>query len=295
MTGVQFGDQVSRRNFGMGAGALTAGAIAGAVSQDAKADAGSRSTSSMSKVESFQKLAETTVRIILPNGTGLGSGYHFLQPNIIVSNAHVVLDQRAVGQAIFADSEQGRLNLKVLASSPPEQFDFAIMQASGPGVEGRSYLVSDGTFYCERGEGVIYAGFPHGIAQLIVASSEISSPIAENKFSINAMIHGGNSGGPIVDAGSLRVKGTVTARRFFVNPELVAAEKEMADLQKYLQAIQGQGSVQIMGVDFTKFAYVMSRIASLTNELLMINSTTGIGIGNSIEPVIRQCKSLGLG
>ena len=38
----------------------------------------------------------------------------------------------------------------------------------------------------------------------------------------------------------------------------------------------------------------MARIASLTNEIIRLDSTTGIGIANSIAPVVEKCKALKL-
>jgi hypothetical protein len=53
-------------------------------------------------------------------------------------------------------------------------------------------------------------------------------------------------------------------------------------------------TVEIMGVNFGQFASAMSKIASLNNEIMRRNSTTGIGIANSISPVVEKCKELKL-
>ena len=47
-----------------------------------------------------------------------------------------------------------------------------------------------------------------------------------------------------------------------------AVDAEMKQLQDYLTKISSQGTVAIMGVNFSQFALVMSRIASLTNEVI---------------------------
>jgi hypothetical protein len=108
------------------------------------------------------------------------------------------------------------------------------------------------------------------------------------------MIHNGNSGGPIVDANSLAVVGLVTMRRFLGDAERNAILKEMNDLQTYLDSVRGQGSVTLMGVNFTEFASSMSRVASVTSELIRLNSTTGIGLGLPIQHVHDRCKAEGL-
>ncbi len=86
----------------------------------------------------------------------------------------------------------------------------------------------------------------------------------------------------------------VTKRRFLGDPQMRAVEGEMKQLQDYLSKISSQGTVAIMGVNFTEFALAMSRIASLTNEIIRADSTTGIGIANSIVPALEKCRALKL-
>jgi hypothetical protein len=108
------------------------------------------------------------------------------------------------------------------------------------------------------------------------------------------MVHGGNSGGPIVDAENLALVGITTARRFLGDPNMRKIDQEMAQLQTYLQGVQAQGKVELMGVNFGQFALVMSRIVSITNDIIRQNSTTGIGLGYSIQKLTERCESLGL-
>jgi hypothetical protein len=279
----------SRRDLALGAGTVAAGTLL----SDAAAEASDTGAVADIRKENFRRLSEATVRVgVLGAAAGIGSGYHFLQPDIIVTNAHVALDPRAEGQTLYAESEVGRWTLKILATSPPTEFDYAIMRAVGQGLQQSQFLRPE--LSAERGDQLLYAGYPHGIDPLIVAAADVTSPRKGNNFTFNGLIHGGNSGGPVVNATNLHVKGTVTARRFFTSPEMEQADREMQELQVYLQSVQSTVSVQIMGVDFGKFAYALSRIASLTNELNQLNSTTGIGIANSIEPVIAGCKSVGI-
>jgi hypothetical protein len=46
--------------------------------------------SERNKMSTADELAKATVRIVLSNGSGAGSGFHFIKPDIIVSAAHVV-------------------------------------------------------------------------------------------------------------------------------------------------------------------------------------------------------------
>ncbi len=241
------------------------------------------------------ELAQATVRIALENGVGMGSGFHFIKPDIIVSNAHVAVPLITTNTPMFAHAETGqRWPLSLSASSPPEEFDYAIMTATGANFDSRRALTPDATPIATRGRKILYAGYPHGIDPLLVISSEITSPLLGSSFCFAGMIHGGNSGGPIVDSESLAAIGVVTKRRFLGDPEMQQIDNQMKQLQTYLQGIQAQGSVKLMGVDFGQFALEISKIVSITNELIRRNSTTGIGVGYPIQGLTDRCKALGL-
>ena len=240
-------------------------------------------------------LAKATVRMVSAGGEGKGSGFHFIKPEIIVSAAHVV-DELIAGQgAMIAHAETGeRWSLKLLASSPPNEFDYAIIEASGAGFAGRVALNPSSRMISGRGSKILFAGYPHGIDPLLVQTSEVTSPTKDNAFSFSGMVHGGNSGGPVADYENLEALGIVTKRRFFGDPQMRAVDTEMKQLQDYLTRIRAQGSVTIMGVNFGEFAFAMSRIASLTNDVIRADSTTGIGIANSIGPILEKCKAIKL-
>lgn len=246
-------------------------------------------------VGNADELAKAAVRIVHENGVGLGSGFHFIRPNIIVSNAHVAEPLIAGNGALYAEAETGeRWALSITANSPPSEFDYAIMNANGASFDKRRALMPDDAEIKSRGKALLYAGYPHGIDPLLVGSSEVTAPFKDKFFCIDAMIHGGNSGGPVVDAESLAVVGIVTARRFLGDPQMQQIDAEMAQLQSYLEQVQSHGSVVLMGVDFNKFPLAMSRIASFTNVSIRRNSTTGIGLAHSIKPVVDRSRELKL-
>ena len=185
------------------------------------------------------ELAKATVRIVHENGDGLGSGFHFIRPDIIVSNAHVAQPLIAGNSALYAEAETGeRWALKITANSPPSEFDFAIMSATGASFDTRRALMPDDTEVNSRGKRLLYAGYPHGTDPLLVGSSEVTAPFKDKFFCFDAMIHGGNSGGPVIDAESLAVVGVVTARRFLGDPQMKEIDAEMAQLQTYLEQVQ---------------------------------------------------------
>src|SRR5262249_35852889 len=114
------------------------------------------------------ELAKATVRIVREDGAGLGSGFHFIRPDIIVSNAPVVeplIDSKAT---LHAEAETGEhWPLAVLAHSPPAEFDYAIMRANGSSFDHRQALRPDDTPIGFRGKKLLYAGYPHGIDPLL--------------------------------------------------------------------------------------------------------------------------------
>lgn len=239
-------------------------------------------------------LANSTVRIVIANGVGVGTGFHFLKPEIIVSNAHVIEHLITSGTAMSAVAEDGRTwALKVLAHSRPQEHDYAIMSASGPSFDGREFLAAD-TSEINRGRQILYAGYPHGLDPLLVYRAEVGAPLKGREFYFNGMIHGGNSGGPIADESGKSLLGIVTARRFLGDPEMKQIDREMGELVAYLNNISGQGSVSIMGVNFGEFASALSKVALITNELIRKNSTTGIGVGIGTKELIAKAKDLKL-
>jgi hypothetical protein len=110
-------------------------------------------------VTNADKLAKATVRIVDGNGVGLGSGFHFIRPDIIVSNAHVAEPLIAGTGVLHAEAETGeRWSLAVKAHSPAADFDYAVMQASGASFDQRLALKPDDTAITMRGKRLLYAG-----------------------------------------------------------------------------------------------------------------------------------------
>jgi hypothetical protein len=287
----------TRRQLVVGVGGVSAPTILVSSHSDSLAATQPSSVQSITEkiMSTSDELAQATVRIALENSSGLGSGFHFIKPNIIVSNAHVAAPLITTNTPMFAHGEIGqRWSLSLLASSPPEEFDYAIMTTTGENFDSRRALTPDAPPITTRGRKILYAGYPHGIDPLLVIGSEITAPVQGNSFCFAGMVHGGNSGGPIVDTESLAAIGVVTKRRFLGDPEMQKIDNEMKQLQLYLQGIQGQGSIQLMGVNFGQFALEMSKIVSVTNNLIRLNSTTGIGIGYPIQALTDRCKELGL-
>lgn len=182
----------------------------------------------MESQETAEQVASATVQIIADSARG--SGFHFLRPEIIVTNHHVVEDAGSV----TALTERGEvMELEELSFSPAHEEDYAIYRVSRGLQETRKALMpADNTSVPSRGTPVLFSGFPHGLEDLLVQSASVAGPASEDIFYIDGSVNGGNSGGPVVDeSGALR--GIVTQRRFLGGDDL----EEMARRPKLSQFI----------------------------------------------------------
>lgn len=237
----------------------------------------------------FRNAANATVRI--ENGTSRGSGFHFLQPDIIVTNRHVIIDPAAAIAAVTDDGT--RLPLQLLAESPPAHHDYAILRSQVPPPAGRNVLQPRVVRPFQRGIEILFAGFPHGIPHLLVQRAVVSGLISDDVFYLDGSVNGGNSGGPIVDPTDGAVIGIVTQRRFLGAQDLAQLRTAAEQLRTHCQAMAGRGGVQIMGIDFGAFSQLMAEAMLLIREVLEANANTGIGIGFSIAFADADCRRLG--
>ena len=169
----------------------------------------------------------------------------------------------------------------------------AILRIIGKLPNGRNVLTPDSSPNCERGQRIIFSGFPHGIPHLLTQEAHISGKIDDNKFYINGMVNGGNSGGPIINAETGKVIGIVTQRRFLGNLQLQKTLNEIRQLQSYCkQLMQGGGSVVIMGINFAGFANLISSSLDVVSQVITANANTGIGIGFSPDEIVNEIKAI---
>lgn len=237
----------------------------------------------------FQDSANATVRI--ESGDSLGSGFHFIRPNTIVTNQHVVEN----GAPVHAVTEDGVvMPLRLLASSPHNQYDYALFEVQGDIPPGRTVLQPKIISPFKKGLKIIFSGFPHGIPHLLVQSAVVSGLVSEHKFYIDGSVNGGNSGGPIIDLSDGTVIGIVTQRRFLGGKDLEALKDAAEQIRMHCQAMVGRGSAQIMGIDFGSFSQLMAEGMLLIREVLEANANSGIGIGFTIKFVHDKCRELGI-
>ena len=239
-----------------------------------------------------QQLANSTFRIVAGNSSG--SGFSFVNDRIVVTNHHVIephLDHSAPIQAITESNQI--LPAKLIAYSDKTQFDFAILELQQPLPKDRHVLQPAANPIISRGERILFAGFPHGIPDLLVHEAVISAPLEHHAFYIDGSINGGNSGGPIISAATGEVLGIVTQRRFMGGQSLHTLAPQVQNLSQHCAAIAGKGRVELMGINFGDFAAMMAQGFAAMSQVIEANANSGIGIGFHIQFVKNELCSRG--
>lgn len=240
-----------------------------------------------------ENLANATFRIECGNSSG--SGFSFRQLNIIVTNFHVIKPHIGGYLPVSALTEHGlRIPLRLLSHSPENQYDFAIFQAEQPVESDRKFLTPKIQSESHRGIKIIFAGFPHGIHDLLVHEAIISGPAKPHGFYIDGSVNGGNSGGPIIENNTGEIIGIVTQRRFLGAIQLNTLSQQVTQLAQHCNAVAGQGHVVMMGINFGAFAEMMAQGFLVIDQILQGNANSGIGIGFKIDHVNDEYVRLGL-
>ncbi len=238
----------------------------------------------------FAELARATLQIL--RGTSRGSGFHFLKPEIIVTNHHVIAEDSG---PVTARTEGGTtINLEELAASPADEADYAIFRPKTQLPTGRKALQVDTTDLPSPGIAVLFAGFPHGIDDLLIQQAVVAGSSGDKGFYLDGSVNGGNSGGPIVNKQGELV-GIVTQRRFLGGESLKGMGQEASRLAEYCGKLAaGKTEVAIMGIDFTSFAHVFAKSNLLLKKVLEANANTGLGVGFTPRAVVNKCEELNL-
>lgn len=241
-----------------------------------------------------QTLANATFQVIA--GDSRGSGFSFMREDLVVTNLHVVATccdlqaMRQIGPVTLQTEANEQIGAQILHIDGDN--DFAIMRLQSPLPAGRTVLQPSAGFTPTRGTKLIFAGYPHGIPQLLTNEGIISAPLDAGRFALDGMVNGGNSGGPIIDRETGEAIGIVTQRRYVLPPDAQQLSNEVAQLRGYLAQAAQQISVEVMGVNFGQMADMFSRSLQMVNEMMNLNANPGIGTGFSLEPIVNAVNSL---
>jgi len=141
---------------------------------------------------------------------GTGTGFYVSRQGHIATNQHVVT---GCGTVAIQGPDGRETPLRVLVND--RRNDLALLQQ--PEVATPSVTFRDPQRPVRQGETLLAMGYPLGAAlgnQASINAGMLTAPRgaggADNRFTLNAPINGGNSGGPIFDDGGL-VMGVVVA------------------------------------------------------------------------------------
>jgi len=239
---------------------------------------------------SLEYVAKATLKIEC--GKTRGSGFHFIKKDIVITNFHVIKSYIEQKTTILAKTELGnQTELKLIAYSPEEEFDYAILRMEEDLPEERIALEPK-LIPPKRGKIVCFSGFPHGIDDLLVQVAHVSGPFDQLGFYIDGSVNAGNSGGPIVDINDMKVIGIVTQRRFLGGIDLYKINRNLNEIYEHFQNMGKMAQVKIVGVDFGRFAQLISSAFAVFREVLEANANSGIGIGYKIEFVMQKLEEL---
>ena len=242
-------------------------------------------------IDVFAHAASATVRIEFAESCG--SGFHFMSAGTIITNRHVIEGAELGSTDAVAVTESGvRLALTLLAYSPADADDFAVLSVRDDIPPGLGLLSPSADVSPPRGTQVVFAGFPHGIPDLLVQQAIVSGLLSPRGFYMDGSVNGGNSGGPILNADDGSVLGVVTQRRFIGSGQLGDLRSTAGRIGSHCEEAAAHGSVEIMGINFGRYAGLMAEGMVLIEDVLQINANTGIGIGYSIAPVVAKCFEL---
>src|SRR5205823_6171929 len=129
----------------------------------------------------YEDLARGTVQIEC--GSSRGSGFHFLSPDVVVTNHHVILPSFQGGAPVIVHAESGSTSqADVVSYSDEKDKDFAILKLRKSLGSDRVPLLPSTGAVPTRGLEVAYAGYPRGIGDLLVQRAIVAGPYLKLGF-----------------------------------------------------------------------------------------------------------------
>ncbi|WP_114575567.1 serine protease [Saliphagus sp. LR7] len=231
----------------------------------------------------YDHIASSTVQIHCDEieGPGDGSGFHFQDENTIVTNAHVIESAIVDHDDIWAVTEEDEESrLELLTHSPSHKYDYALLNLK-EGFSNPRNVLNPKLGGVDRGQQICFAGFPHGINDLLVQEARVSGPKEDYGFYIDGSVNGGNSGGPIVDADDGKIVGIVTERRYLTPIDMDEISREINALRQRYQ--KGVGFDMVMGdISLNGVLELIAESLGRFEDIMQANANTGIGIGYQI-------------
>lgn len=227
----------------------------------------------------FDQIADGTVQV--RTATSLGSGFLAVTTETVVTNHHVAGN---VGDDVAVLYDGTVIPGRVIASDAPTDWSIIeLARAAG----GSCLSIAEASVH--RGDPVVFAGFPHGIGDLLTHRAWVSGPFEEGGhrigFHLDASINGGNSGGPVVNEAN-EIVGIVTARRYVGGADLTAAGLEAQNLVADANRMRSGGvSMRLGPVDFASMLEIVGGALSITARVAAANANSGIGIAYDIDHV----------
>lgn len=226
------------------------------------------------------ELAQATLQI--ESGDSSGTGFHYREEELVVTNAHVVAPSLQGNVTPRAVTESGeKVPLDLLDFSLPGQYDYAILELQRQFSEDRHVLTPHVTTL-DRGEKLLFSGFPHGISDLLVNEAIVSGPYEDVGFYLDGTVNGGNSGGPIVEKETGDVVGIITERRHLTPEDMDDIIRNMDSLADQLQNDVAVDMV-MSGISLNEVLQIMGEGFVAMKQAIDANANTGIGIGYYVE------------
>lgn len=242
----------------------------------------------------FQRLPGATLQIRCEDSSSpsTGSGFHLHSEEYVITNAHVIEPALNGPAPVFVRTYTGdEAEATVRTHSPPSRaggHDYAVLEVQGDLGDDRIALQPQ-TTGVERGDEVLFAGYPHGISDLLLHHAHVSGR-GQAGFYIDGAVNGGNSGGPIVDTDTGEAVGLVTYKRYVEPDEFQRVIRELRDVRE--ASAERTGFLHDRGVDMQKHTRVLAEAGELLEQVLELNANTGIGIGKPIHHAAQAIDEL---
>lgn len=250
-----------------------------------------------STVQRIESIKQSTGKILI-DGIKSGTGFYVSSDGIIVTNWHVVFNERTkidtsgkiLSNFKFVDFKNDTIPLIILLNLSKDLvvkealvWDYCILKATA-NVKNRFLKLGDFTSVYE-GSTVYTCGFPLDLNEPFISTGIISSLFSQSivpdsiKYDrkvawLDMTTNKGNSGGPLVLLGDKPENDRVIGLTSFITTPYF---NTIDNLNKYIAEMEKRGGVQLMGIDFLQYA-------KLINTAVNANSV-GISGCISIERV----------